>query len=102
MKDKAIRIIALLGAIVLTAFAVVFTIALATNFKEPYNILSWLFFALGLCLAAVVWYHKKREQNTQELLNAINPENMEEPEQETEENLSEHNTQETETKDEKT
>jgi hypothetical protein len=96
MKNKAIRIIALLGAIFLTGFAVVFTLALATGFAEPYNMLSWLFLAVGLSFAAAVWYYKKREENTQELLKAINPENLDSDEREDDEPEAEEQPGETE------
>ncbi|NLC17410.1 MAG: hypothetical protein GX756_05990 [Clostridiales bacterium] len=72
MKDKGVRILALLGVVFMAVFAVVFTIGLYFKFKEPYNVLSMLFLAVGLSFAGVVWFFKKREQNTQELLDKIN------------------------------
>lgn len=73
MKDKGIKILAILGVIFMTAFAVVFTLGLYFNFKEPFNLLSILFLAIGLPISALVWFFKKREQNTQELLERLNP-----------------------------
>jgi len=72
MKGKVVKTLAFLGAIFWMAFAVVFTIGFYVKFKEPFNILSLLFLALGISFAAVVWYIKKREKNTQELLDKLN------------------------------
>lgn len=55
------------------AFAATFTAGLYVSFKEPFNALSWLFLAVGLCAAGIVWFFKKREQSTQELLEQIKP-----------------------------
>ncbi|HEY8444318.1 MAG TPA: hypothetical protein VIL24_05935 [Clostridia bacterium] len=96
MKNKTIKIIALLGAVFLTAFAVVFTIALAVDFKEPFNVLSLLLLVLGIIMAAIVWYYKKREESAQELLKALTPENQEGEENENadaDDNPSDENTQ---------
>ena len=72
MNKKALQIIAIIGLVFLTAFAVFFTIGLYFRFKEPYNALSLLSLAIGVPMACIVWFFKRREKNTEELIKKMN------------------------------
>lgn len=84
MSKKALQIIAIIGLIFMTAFAVFFTIGLYFRFKEPFNALSLFSLAIGAPMSCIVWFFKRREKNTQELLKKIKEE--EEKEQEVQDN----------------
>ncbi len=74
----------------MAAFAIFFTIGLYFRFKEPYNALALFSLIIGAPLACIVWFFKRREKNTQELLKKLNEQDdFEETDNETDnENLN--------------
>lgn len=92
MNKKALQIIAIIGLIFMTAFAVFFTIGLYFRFKEPYNALSLLSLAIGAPMAGIVWFFKRREKNTEELLKKMEDGEEKDEEKETQvDNKTEEN-----------
>lgn len=87
MSKKALQIIAIIAAVFLFAFAIFFTVGLYFRFKEPLNALALFSLVIGAPLACVVWFFKKREQNTEELLKRINEEKQDEENQDLDENI---------------